>query len=316
MALTGEQTAGTIEQFISGEKAHLVRVNSTNTKLLEKSVAANQTHLATEATSHKIRRLHLRQSRVTETKKGKTLSLKIHIGGRCYVGPAKKDEWEGPLPDSHSPFKCLCTCIKKMRLLYAIFDGGQCFCSEKAGDFGTNTGSITTTGRCPQKNARTVYNGMKHTQKLAQFCQRSNATASSVLHLGRTTLNAGHRTIEFNNTENLRALRKSSKLASTHLHRSEKDVKTDVVRQHKKRGTIKETWKSKLSKGVFDRLYRLKLHVRRAHNVTENVNLITKKDVRSSTHKRGPLFLPRRRAVHKAIQVIPLSKSKEKKAPN
>ncbi|XP_043220341.1 uncharacterized protein LOC122380875 [Amphibalanus amphitrite] len=83
--ITGEQTAGTIEQFISGEKAHLVRVNSTNTKLLEKSVAANQTHLATEATSHKIRRLHLRQSRVTETKKGKTLSPFLEASGIPFV---------------------------------------------------------------------------------------------------------------------------------------------------------------------------------------------------------------------------------------
>ena len=50
-------------------------------------------------------------------------AVKIHIGGRCYIGKAKKEEWEGPLPDSHTPFKCLCTCIKKMRLMYAIYDG-------------------------------------------------------------------------------------------------------------------------------------------------------------------------------------------------
>ena len=37
--VTGEQTAGSIEQYISGEKAQLVSVNSTNTKMLEKSVA-------------------------------------------------------------------------------------------------------------------------------------------------------------------------------------------------------------------------------------------------------------------------------------
>ena len=39
-------------------------------------------------------------------------------------------------------------------------------------------------------------------------------------------------------------------VAATHLSRFERDVKTDVVREHKKRGTIKETWKSKLSKGT------------------------------------------------------------------
>ena len=37
-------------------------------------------------------------------------------------------------------------------------------------------------------------------------------TVSSVLHLGRTTRNAGQRNVEFNTTESLRALKKSSKL--------------------------------------------------------------------------------------------------------
>jgi len=178
------------------------------------------------------------------------------------------------------------------KLFYAIYEKSQCFCLDEAGNFGKDTGSITTTGRCPQAGARIVYNGIKHTQKLAEFCAKSADAVSSVLHLGKTTLNSGHRHIQFNSTENLRALKKQSSLKASHHGRKEEDIKTDMLREHKKRGTIRESWRSKLSKGVDDRLFRLKLYVRREHNITENVNLITKKDSRLLEHKRAPIFLP------------------------
>lgn len=74
-------------------------------------------------------------------------------------------------------------------------------------------------------------------------------------------------------------------IAATHLRRQQDDTRQRSLKVHSRKGSTKESWKSRLRKGLLDKQYRLRLHLRREHKVKEKIHLNSRKDIRSSVQK-------------------------------